>query len=508
MNPDKTHIILGPPGTGKTTKLLKIIEEGLAAGIQPEEICFVSFTKKSAQVAIERAMEKFNLPQDRFPYFRTLHSLAFQQLGVNRKDVMGFGNYIDIARILGISISGRGVSEDGTVSGFEKGDRLLFTENLARVKMISMRELWERELQDEDLELKELEQVRDAIYNYKVERGKVDFTDMICRFVDEECSIKIRWLVVDEAQDLSACQWRMVERLAANAEITYIAGDDDQAIFRWAGADVDHFVNLPGHAQVLGQSYRVPATVSRRANEITAKITTRRQKSWEPRREEGEVHDDVEVENIDMSQGTWLLLARNISILKRFENYCTAQGYFFTIQGGGFERAASWDAVKAWERLRAKKSVTYTQAVQIYDLMNVRERVAYGFKGRLQKMEKEQPNGHVDLQTLRSKYGLLTEDIWHQALDRLPVEDREYFLSALRRGEKMGQDPRIKISTIHGAKGGEAENVVIIPDMSFRTYLEFQKNQDDEARVWYVGITRALKRLYLVRPQTNRHYAL
>ena len=49
--------------------------------------------------------------------------------------------------------------------------------------------------------------------------------------------------------------------MESSAEKTYIAGDDDQAIFKWAGADVDHFIALKEEVddiQTLDQSYRIP----------------------------------------------------------------------------------------------------------------------------------------------------------------------------------------------------------------------------------------------------------
>ena len=67
-------------------------------------------------------------------------------------------------------------------------------------------------------------------------------------------------MFIDEAQDLSLLQWEMVRKIWSRAEKTYIAGDDDQAIFKWAGADVDHFIALKEEVddiQTLDQSYRI-----------------------------------------------------------------------------------------------------------------------------------------------------------------------------------------------------------------------------------------------------------
>ena len=42
------------------------------------------------------------------------------------------------------------------------------------------------------------------------------------------------------------------------AKATYLAGDDDQAIYSWSGADVSKLIDLNCHLQVLNQSYRIP----------------------------------------------------------------------------------------------------------------------------------------------------------------------------------------------------------------------------------------------------------
>lgn len=65
---------------------------------------------------------------------------------------------------------------------------------------------------------------------------------------------------------------------------------------------------------------------------------------------------------------------------------------------------------------------------------------------------------------------------------------------------------KIKLSTIHSAKGAEADNVIIYTDVSPATYEHI--DEDKEHRVWYVGITRAKKMLYIIEPQTSYFYEL
>jgi superfamily I DNA/RNA helicase len=76
--------VFGPPGSGKTTYLLNVVDRELAADLSPMQIGYFSFTKKAATEAKDRAILKFPALNARtdFPYFRTLHSLAFHCLAV------------------------------------------------------------------------------------------------------------------------------------------------------------------------------------------------------------------------------------------------------------------------------------------------------------------------------------------------------------------------------------------------------------------------------------------
>ena len=77
-------IVLGPPGTGKTTTLLNKVDNYLKE-TDPDRIGYFAFTQKAAYEARDRAMKQFNYTEDDLPYFRTLHSLAFQKLGLKKR---------------------------------------------------------------------------------------------------------------------------------------------------------------------------------------------------------------------------------------------------------------------------------------------------------------------------------------------------------------------------------------------------------------------------------------
>ena len=114
----------------------------------------------------------------------------------------------------------------------------------------------------------------------------------------------------------------------------------------------------------------------------------------------------------------------------------------------------------------------------------------------------------VTLQKLLESYGLLTTAIWHEALDKVSDKEKQYLIACLRRGEKFTVEPRIKLSTIHGAKGSECDNVVVLTDIGQKSWLQMQKEPDDEIRVFYVALTRVKENLHIVQPLTSRAFLI
>ena len=491
MQHQNLNIILGPPGTGKTTKLLSLVESHLSEGIRPEHIGYLAFTKKAADEAAERAFIKFDYTKDDLPYFRTIHSLCFRQLNLKRSDVMTKTHYQELGEMLGLEVDGGTDMGEGQIFGMKTGDKLFFLENLSRVKQISLQMAYNK-YNDDDVQWFELERLQRALVKYKEKRKIIDYTDMLVKCLNIKSFPKLRILFVDEAQDLSKIQWDIINEIGKDTEVIYIAGDDDQAIYRWAGADVDQFIGLEGTSTVLNKSYRVPTSIWELATKLSVRIKSRIPKEFKPREEKGEVRYYMDPEDVDLSKDSWYLLARNGYMLGQLENICIKNGYPFTIVGRRSPlNAEALQAIRFWTRLSKGESIVGSGIKLIYKYMVTR--CPRGIN----------PEGYYTISDFNLKPG-----IWHERLNKIDTKRREYYIMLLKRGEDLKKDPRIKISTIHGVKGGEADHVLIMTDIAPRTYREMHALPDDEIRVFYVAVTRAKKSLHIVQPNTNMAFDL
>jgi DNA helicase II / ATP-dependent DNA helicase PcrA len=283
-------IILGPPGTGKTTTLLNLVDEFIQQGVRPKQIGYFSFTKKAAREAATRASEKFGLDIDTdLLNFRTLHSYAFRMLGMTKEKMMKSEDYKEFGQKCGIPIKTANYSsEDGT---FNSDNEYLTIINTAAVKRMDLLEYYDSRKNLLDIERNTLFLLSEELKRFKKEKELKDFNDLLEDFIIKEINPSFEVLFIDEAQDLSLIQWEMVRAIWKNSKKTYIAGDDDQAIFKWAGADVDHFIALKEEVddiKTLEQSYRIPGgPIHELSQKIISKVQNRFDKQYKPREEIG-----------------------------------------------------------------------------------------------------------------------------------------------------------------------------------------------------------------------------
>lgn len=487
------QLILGPPGTGKTTFLLNQVDEYLSNGGDCDKIGYVSFTKKSVEEARDRAAVKFNVPVNHFKYFKTLHALCFGVLGMKRSDVMSKTHYQDFGKSIGIYLQ-QGISEDGYIDTTERGHMLVFCESIARLRNEPLEEAYKR-VRPDSISYQQLAYFKSSFQNYKSAKLVYDFTDMLNRFIRIGDAPDLDLLIVDEAQDLCAMQWEVVEKLIRFSKKTFIAGDDDQAIFEWSGADPKHLKTLSEKypVKVLEQSYRLPETVHALCYSVANNIQGRLEKAFRPTPEQGEVKWVRGIDHIDMREGQWLILARTNYQLEAVQDRLEDGGYYF--EGSRHKNLRKYiNAAYIWESIRKGITPGFEELKAVVSLIPRRY-----FKDKIVPVVK-------DASTLDTLFPAELRALpWFHALS-IPARIAVYIRAIVARGEKLQEVPRIKISTIHGAKGGEAENVVVITDCTRRTYKNLLANTDDELRVLYVAVSRAKKRLFLIYPETSNNY--
>lgn len=488
--------VFGPPGTGKTTFLLNRVEQELQS-VHSSRIGYFSFTRKAAHEARDRAVAKFPHlnPDTDFPWFRTLHSLAYQCLGVSAKEMLAPKDYADFARQVGLEIS---TSSDGEDFVTRADNVILNAINIARIRSEDLHTYYNRS--NLGIEWFHFEFVERSYRQFKADKMLLDFTDLLERLVEAPDLLPVlEVLIIDEAQDLSPLQWRLVHQLAERAARTFIAGDDDQAVFTWAGADVPSFLNCPGEALVLDRSYRIPSSVHALANSIVSRIQRRQGKTWSPRAETGDIQWYMRFEDVDVTEGNWLILASTNYMLDDVYEWLKAQGLLFERHGQRSIADAVLTAVIGWERLRSGKAVPATVVQQIYKNLGT-EYVKRGFRN-LKTLDGQDIFSAADLIKHHGLVGV--EDPWYEALTKIGAERRDYLRAVLRRGVKLGDKPRINVSTIHGAKGGEADNVLLLTDLSPKFAADYAVNGDDINRLLYVGITRTRQTLHIIRPKRD-----
>lgn len=483
----KKLLILGGAGTGKTTRVLEIVRAALRRGVHPSRIALVSFTNAATDEARDRAMKEFKLIEKDLPYFRTTHSFAFRELGLNPDDVLGESHLQELSEITGELFTGDSGVE-GPAAG-RNADPLLTLDHYARTTRRGLRLAWEDH--GGDVDWFRLKRFSTAYALFKEQRDLVDFTDMLEKYVTSAATpAPVEIAIVDEVQDLTLLQHAVVEKAFAGVAELYFAGDDWQSVHKWAGAAEDYLLELDWPREIVPLAHRLPRQVFGFAQGIVDRLERKFDKPSRPADREGSVEWLARADEADLSSGKWLLLARTRSMLIDLAAEARRQGVVYSVKGASSVNAVHVTAIQAHERLRSGGEVFGGEAATVLKYAGVKR-----------PLDEDRSYTAKDLNYDASP-------IWHDALTEMALDDREYYLTCLRRGEKLTAPPRVRVETIHGAKGLEAENVVLLTDLSYRTQRAYELDPDSEHRVWYVGATRASNRLFPVEPSGPYRYPL
>ena len=465
----------GPPGTGKTHKLISRAKAYIRIGTPLDKIGYFAFTKKAAKVARDR----MPVDSDKLYYFRTIHSFAYDQLDLDDTMVMQPKDYVDIGKKLNIKIK--------YYDKYNKEEIFYLNIESPYFKMIGRAmnrcTTVEEELDRNEHNKKEIKPwiLKDLDKNlkaYKDTMEKLDFNDMIDQLLEKDLP-KFKVIFIDEAQDLSPLQWKLFDKLKEYADDIYLAGDDDQAIFAWAGADVNRFINEPAKETVLKYSKRISRAVQEQSMvPLTNIIGQRKLKQYYPRDYEGISERINNLDQVDLTKGKWLIQTRTISRLNRMTKELRKRNLYYETNKGKSFKVRIYNA-----------SVNYNSWCRGIELEEKEIKDIVEFTG----LKQEQWDKNIS---------------WFDAFKETDYKEREYIKHLLDNGENLDEDARIQVSTIHAAKGGEEDNIILCLDMGDKIKKAIKKSQDkhdEEHRVWYVGSTRTRNNLYKLKARLKRN---
>ena len=482
----KAKLILGPPGCGKTYRLIEEIRKALAKGTHPSRIGVISFTRKAIEEMVTRACEEFELEPKDFPYMRTSHSFGFRALGLQPQDIMKKDDYDNIGETVGLTFEGKlsNSLEDGmslpSLGG--SGSDYLQMIGRSRLRMVTLDKEF-NDTSDRTLHFPKLVQLQ---------VGDVP---------------KLDYLFIDEAQDFTPLQWEMAVKIASEAENVFIAGDDDQAIHRWTGVDVELFKECSKDIDVLDQSYRIPRSVHKLARVLAGRIEDRHTKIFKPREEEGLVEWINHLDETPLHEGSWTLMARTNGYVHDMAKKIRNMGFKYSIKG----RPSISDKLVAnlftWEDLCQDKKVGLQRIKDLYSSVPKQGQNAVVKRGFTQRLDVLAPDAELTMEELQKEYGLLVgaEQSGYEVL-RVSRIDQDYIAAMMRRGDDLLSAPRIKLSTFHAMKGGEDDNCLVYLG-STKSACE-SRFQDDEHRAFYVGVTRARNSLYILQSTNDYRYTI
>lgn len=484
QNTEKVH---GCPGTGKTWTLWERVAMLLQDGYYPDGVTLTTFRRTTA-TELKSGLKGTQAG--------TLHHICRKLLG--SPAIMGPGDNAKFGVKYGYNISDKGYTEDMTGGNpidcyawlrntFTSMDEYYLYPGFEAISHIDMAHFIE------DYE------------EYKHEVEKVDFTDLLTIALENEITLNTHVLLVDEYQDFTPLQDAVIKSISKDCDYVIIAGDPGQAIYGVFGGRPELFNNFKADTNtILQHSHRLYTPIWNLARETLA---IERQDTPEIVTSEAP-HNPIQHMSFDdpcpVHPGTELHLVR-----------CNYQAPAIAMQLA--EAGRPFSGLGGW---------TDTEV----GLFNV-----------ILKMRSSDIITRKDIKDVLLKYypsqvSIKAEDLKdYRAIDKPPVTKALYDIMRtpnpiayikdggtllnlkisqalkLRNTTITSKDlQEIRLLTIHGAKGAEADTVFLHTGITpkIRKAIAIPGPESEaEARVWYVGITRAKHWLYLIQDK-GRNYEL
>jgi len=476
--------------------------------------------------AAEVAGRDLPLPKDRIG---TLHAHAYRALGLPKiaetKNVaIEFNDQHPELALSSLSVD---LEDTPRVEDYRKhrnGDQSFAMYNLLRARM-TPREFWPESVANFAAHWE----------RWKAESDVLDFEDLIQRARTDCQTAPGRPALIygDEAQDWSRSEHDLMDRWAEHAMSLVITGDWDQNIYSWRGSDpnaINEISKDPKHFKVLSQSYRVPRAVHALAERWISRIVGRVKAEYLPRDFDGEVIRRSSTykypAGLAQTAGEYLARGKTVMILAACSHMIDPIKHELKQRAVPFHnphRIKRGD----WQFLRpAKRLIDYLRPdVRTFDgqarnwtwkelnswlhLLKAEGNLIRGAKTGIAEFAKlkERKNEvltQADLDSVFEQVPRPGDIPWLE--QRMKTDDRQrmahVFRLAAEQPKKLIETPRLTIGTIHSVKGGQADVVILLPDLSEQGYIQWSRGgegRDAVVRQFYVGMTRARETLVICR---------
>lgn len=534
----QTYVLLGPPGTGKTTDLTRQVNDAVARGWEP---LIASLTKAAARELGGRDLE---LDPRRVG---TLHAHAWRALDgptIAEGELKAWNAWI-IQRGLGSNWNipesyGKKAKLDDPhdrQSSDENGERSDATDWLESAGVLRARMVPPAHWADT-----RVRRWYEVWCEWKREQGLLDFTDLIevCYRDGVMPALDFDALYIDESQDCSALEMALVLRWGAHARAVVVTGDPYQNLYQWRGSDPNVLLELHASAKqtrTLGQSFRVSRAVHSAA--MTMLNDPMESYVYLPRPVDGLVSRRLDVTLNDPEhvalllrddlerQGTVMLLAACayqlngvVAVLRElgvpfWNPYRVQNGRWnplssarkLTSSAGrvvafsrvdesiwnGSSRFWTGDEIAAWADLVEAK--VFTRKADLTDLKGDETEIAPDWLA-------DRVREPADLEAIFSGDLLWLRE--HALPSRSKTLDFPLRVAQKTGVKALEEVPRLVIGTVHSVKGGECDRVWVFPDLSPAGYDDYLSNDEATRRLFYVAMTRARDELVLCGPSSGR----
>ncbi|MFB6300449.1 MAG: UvrD-helicase domain-containing protein [Halobacteriales archaeon] len=561
--------LFGGPGSGKTTALLDRVEEMLEEDdIEVKDLLLVSYTRAAAAEVRERLAERLDTtPRHLRGNVCTMHAKAYDLLNLSRGDVVSEDDKQNFCGEYGIEYedeyknSGRRTARSTAL-----GNKIIATNQWLQRTRRDVADWYDVPFQwnvekvrlppdvdphaqegnkytptwpSDDDRVSVPETIR-AWRAYKGEHDIVGFADMLERVKERSLLPSVDHLIIDEFQDITKLQYAVYDEWKAHMDRVLIAGDDDQVVYAWQGADPQLLLQEVGEDVILDTSYRLPSKILKVVQQAVSHITERQEKNLAPRKEGGAVEfvQDPSMfdlarnvqSTVDSDEGSIMVLFRARYQMYEFLEEFVDMGIPFqalTDQRMWSDRLIEY--VDAIERIDSDDPITAWQARRLADML---ADSAFGTNERDELFDaiddlKEQAaideldEIDVDPDFVGDFVPFMPGPASVADMTRKISRMQERSLKAHFTSQYRDVSPdRVRVGTIHSAKGREADHVFVATDLTEKVVEQMAASVDEdtlppgetmdastktvpvltdnERRVFYVGMSRARERLVVL----------